>query len=176
MDSPKNDREILPTYEDTTHEGVHSNHEPGNDPDHQPQKPNFLEIIFNWLSPPPPNGQFRWGQVTADILLYLEFCGSLAALITVIVLYYKHGKEDPYWCDFRPWIRFLDRAWHFALGRIITLIWKFGSISLPRRNPNYVVGPDHFYSLFVAYILFFLLGFHPSILVLNDLCVEKRCD
>jgi hypothetical protein len=97
-------------------------------------------------------------------------------LVTVIVLYYKHGQGDSYWCDFRPWIRFLDRALPFALGRIVTLVWKICSISLRRQNPNYVVGPDRFYSLSVAYILFFLLAFHPSIYVLNDLCVEKRCN
>jgi hypothetical protein len=63
MDSPKNGREILPTYEDTIHEGVYSNHEPGNEPDHQPQKPNFLEIIFNWFSLPPPNGQSKGNKL-----------------------------------------------------------------------------------------------------------------
>jgi hypothetical protein len=176
MDSPKNGQEILPRYENTTSEDVQSNHEPDNELDRQPQKPTFLEIIFNWFSPPPPNGQFRGEQVAADILLYLEFCASLAALITVIVLYCKHGQGDPYWCDFRPWIRFLDRAWPFALGCIITLIWKFDSISLRRRNPNYVVGPDRFHSLSVAYILFFLLGFQTSVDVFNNLCVEKRCN
>jgi hypothetical protein len=44
-----------------------------------------------------------------------------------------------------------------------------------KRRPNYVIGPDRFYTLSVAYILFFLLGIHPSIHVLKNLCVEKRC-